>query len=436
MNHELAPEEAYLWRLAAHWRSAPAPPMDSLDGDRMVALALRNRMPVLLDQALRTNSRFALLSLSAQEALARGVAKHRRQAALLSTALRDYLRHAAALDQEVIVIKGLWLSSIIYENEAMRPGSDIDVLLRKQDVPASLHILEDNMGYGRWWRPLLDDEYYARHHLHQQRANHNRVIWFEPHWLLDHPYTRLTLDYDALFDRAGSGSLLGQPVREMAPPDLLISLAIHLVKHAVYLPATLWRPDLQRLILADGMLMYFLDVAATINYYANRVSWEQTVTLARQSGTAGLLGSVLSVCWRFLAAPVPPAVLEGLGQATPDETRPSLVMDKLAEHILATYAGQKPDRLWSFLLGYQESIVFRPIRLLDLLGYLLPGNDYLRRRYGREGIWTAGRHFWRAAGQYGRVGWDTAVFTIRRKREVRSLDRQGYIWPELPTEPE
>jgi hypothetical protein len=111
-------------------------------------------------------------------------------------------------------------------------------------------------------------------------------------------------------------------------------------------------------------------------------------------------------------------------------------MDRLADHILATYQGREPDRLWSFLLGYRAGVVFRPIRLLDLLAYLFPGDDYLRRRYGRSGPLTAARHLLRATIQYAQVALDTAVFTLRRKREVRRLDRQGFVWPELPPEPE
>jgi hypothetical protein len=79
----------------------------------------------------------------------------------------------------------------------------------------------------------LKDEYFARHHLHQQRSTSDLSIWFEIHWALDHPYTLLTVDYESIFARAKPSGLLGEPIQEMALPDLLLSLAIHLVKHAV-----------------------------------------------------------------------------------------------------------------------------------------------------------------------------------------------------------
>ncbi len=67
--------------------------------------------------------------------------------------------------------------------------------------------------------------------------------------------------------RAQNAELLGAPIQEMSSPDLLLSLAIHLVKHAVYLPSLVNREDLPRIILADGMLMYYLDVTEVIKQY-------------------------------------------------------------------------------------------------------------------------------------------------------------------------
>jgi hypothetical protein len=214
----------------------------------------------------------------------------------------------------------------------------------------------------------------------------------------------------------------------MSLPDLLISLAVHLVKHAVYLPATISRPDLPRLVLADGMLMYFLDVAEIAKQYENEIDWQLTVKLARTGGVVDILGSVLRVCRQYLAAPVPAWVLEALPVGRPGLVSHRL-MQRLAEFKIATYQGQKPGRLWTFLLGYNESIVFRPIRLLDLAHYCLPGADYLERRYGSASVVAAVGHLLRAMGQYARVGFDTLYFSWRRRREVRALDRSGFTWP-------
>src|SRR5690606_23656717 len=122
-------------------------------------------------------------------------------------------------------------------------------------------------------------------------------IWFEIHWALDHPYTLLSVDYEGIFARARPARLLGAPVQEMAAPDVLLSLAIHLVKHAVYLPSLVEREDLPRIILADGMLMYYLDIAEVLKQTPD-LDWDLSVRLAREWGAVDTLGSVLRVCRR------------------------------------------------------------------------------------------------------------------------------------------
>lgn len=421
----LTPEEACLWQWASTWRNPTASAVQAqLNWERLVALAVKNRMQTLLQQVLVATGLQVQLPPTAAAALQEAAAKYQDNAQRLGTTLRHYLHHAAAYNQEVVVLKGLWLSLKIYGHAAMRPGNDIDVLLRHKDIPRSLAILEEQMGYGRWWRPLLDDAYYDRHHLHQQRCNPNRSIWFEPHWLLDHPYTLLTIDYEALMDRTTPGELWGEPIREMSLPDLISSLVVHLVKHAVYLPTVINRPDLPQLILADGMMMYYVDVAEVIKLYETEIEWQTLINLAHQGGLVAMLGAVLRVCRDYLDTPVPDWVLAAL-PVSQSGVVTRWVMNRLADYEIATYQGQRPGRLWTFLLGYQDAIVFRPIRLLDLIQYLLPGRDYLQRRYGHSGVGTAVLHLLRATGQYVRVGVDTVYFTMQRRRYLRELDKQG-----------
>jgi hypothetical protein len=439
-DRALTPEEDFLWQVARLWRDPVAVvPPPNLNWAIVVDTAVANRLQILLREVLRSRGWLDQLPDEPAAALERGVRKHEALARLMAPDLTQYLAGAAGIDQEVIVLKGLWLSRQIYGFESARPGADIDVLLRRKDIPDCLTILEQEMGYGRWWRPLLDDRFYERHHLHQQRCNHDRSIWFEPHWRLDHPYTRLTVDCEALMDRTTATELYGQSVREMNPADLLISLAVHLVKHAVYLPIVLDRQDLPRLILADGMLIYFVDIAEAIGHYGRQIDWTLVVELARQDGAADILGSTLRVGHDYLAADVPAWVLEALlppSDRDPGQTQIGRVtrglMSRLAQYKVDLYLGRRPSPVWRFLLGYNEAIVFRPIRLLDLFHYLIPGRDYLQRRYGRATAPTAIGHFIRAVGQYVRVGVDTVRFNWQRRREVKRLDRQGYHWPGPP----
>jgi len=170
IHSNLEAAEQFLWQCARGWRQpagllAPA----EVDWTRLVEIALDNKAQAVLAAVLSGSGQTEQLPAAASAALQNGVTRHQRQATHLGAALRNYLQFASQEEQEVVVLKGLWLSETVYGQPEMRPGADIDILLRRDDIAASLRILEEEMGYGRWWRPLLDDEYYSRHHLHQQR---------------------------------------------------------------------------------------------------------------------------------------------------------------------------------------------------------------------------------------------------------------------------
>ncbi len=192
-------------------------------------------------------------------------------------------------------------------------------------MDASLTVLKEQ-GIGEYWPNLLKDEYFTRHHLHQQRSSPDLSVWFEIHWAFDHPYTLLTVDYENIFKRAQSTELLGAPIQEMALPDLLLSLAIHLVKHAVYLPSLVDRDDLQRIILADGMLMYYLDVTEVVKKNKN-IDWDLTIQLAQEWGAVDILGSVLQTCKTHFAATIPDEVISALpiSNVWPSESQGSAI---------------------------------------------------------------------------------------------------------------
>lgn len=420
----LTPEESFLWQCARNWRQ-PEAAWRGLDWPRVIEIARRNKMQTLLYTVLTLTGCLEVLPPEIGRELTNDAQKMARLAEGYAEALSEYLERAAAENIPTVVLKGLAISHNFYQHPAMRPGGDIDLLVRKKHLHPSLTVL-DRMGNYRWHK-LLDDRYYERHHLHQIRGRLDTRIWFEVHWALDHPYTLLTIDYDAMLDRAVSGTLLGRPVLDLAPPDQLLSQVVHLVKHAVYLPATVERPDTPRIVLADGMLMYYLDIAETLRYYGDTFDWPQTIRMAREWGAADMLAAVLRVCRDHLDSSVPKSVLSELGVGKPNRIN-SYVMNRLVEYEVARHLGHQPSRLWAFLVGYQESLVLRPIRLLDAFTYLLPPADFLRRRYGHSTPLTRLRHSFKAAAQYLRNLVDSLYFTWDYHRRLKKEDiAHGFI---------
>ena len=423
-------EEQLAYDFALHWRDEQyRPDLQAVDWLRFATILTHNRMAVLALQVFaRVNPS---IPRGAQKLLQEQAEKYERSASKLGEALTTYLKTAETHHIPTIVLKGLWLCEKIYQLASMRPGGDIDVLVRRSDVDACLKLLAEQ-GVDEFWPNLLKDEYFTRHHLHQQRSTADLNIWFEIHWALDHPYTLLTVDYESIFERAGPARLLEAPIREMAVPDLLLSLAIHLVKHAVYLPSLVDREDIPRIILADGMLMYYLDVTEVLKQYKD-MDWDLTIKLAREWGAVDILVSVLRVCKLYFDAPVPGKVFDALPISRPRALTREL-MARAAEQELAAYEGREGSRFWKLLLASNGAFILRPIRMLETLTYFFPTLDFLQRRYAKANFATRLRHFFIALLQTLRFGWDTFYFGMERYFRLKRQGKSASLFNKLETD--
>jgi hypothetical protein len=425
----LSPEERLAYEFACFWRDENyRPGLQTIDWLRFAKILTHNRMAVLARQI------FTRLNVSgpedAEKLIQEQTERYERSASTLGSALTTYLKSAEEYGIETIVLKGLWLCEKIYQVQSIRPGGDIDILVHRKDVDACLDLLA-KQGIGEFWPNLLHDKYFTRHHLHQQRSSPDLNIWFEIHWAFDHPYTLLTVDYESIFDRAESAQLLGAPIQEMSTPDLLLSLAIHLVKHAVYLPSLFSREDLPRVILADGMLMYYLDVTEMLNLHPD-IDWNSTVKLAHDWGAVDILGSVLHVCKKYFDAPVPEDVLSALPISNYGPITRGL-MAQAVEQELATYEERKGSRFWNLLLAHNSAFILRPIRLLETISYFFPPSDFLRRRYRQTNFITRIRHWLIAFLQTLRFGWDTFYFGMERYFRLKRLGKSASFFNKLET---
>ncbi len=409
----LTPEELFLWQAACHWRQPAAlPAPGSLAWGRVVQVGLANKMATLLGQTVRGAGLWDEMPAEAQAMLAEGEAKFARKAQELTAVLQAYMPLAHQHQLESMPMKGLWVSCNLYGQAAMRPGHDLDILVRRDRLDDCIGLLEA-VGFGRYWPDTLPDEFYKRHHLHLELSLPDCWTWVEIHWAFDHPRTQLTIDYEAVMDRTTEGELLGVPIWEPNPSDLLLYLSVHLVKHMVHLPATYERPDLPRLILAEGRLMYFLDVAEAVKVYAQEIDWRLLIESAEAYGAVDILGATLRVCRQYLAAPVPEWVLRHL-PVHPVRGITGRLHRELAAHTLAGYLGQPTSAFWTFMVEENYKFIFRPIRLWDLIVYAFPGQSYLQRRYG-GGATTAVPHFLRTVMDYGRLAIDTLHASYQRK---------------------
>ncbi len=91
-------------------------------------------MQTLLRDILTSTDQLDKLPAEARALLEEDAERLRSNAAMMGESLHQYLQLASARQLDTAVLKGLSLSVNIYGNAAMRPGGDIDLLVRRRDV--------------------------------------------------------------------------------------------------------------------------------------------------------------------------------------------------------------------------------------------------------------------------------------------------------------
>jgi hypothetical protein len=189
-------------------------------------------------------------------------------------------------------LKGPVLAASLYGDVSFREFVDLDILVRKQDVPAAQELVASR-GYVPEQRLTRTQEAASLqvrpHHAFVRDQDRVRV---ELHWRLAQWQFAPLLAVDCLDDlwqRTGQLSLRGTMVRTLAPEDLLLFLCVHGAKH-------LW-----------CSLGWVCDVAELIRAHP-RLDWEKTMAQADRGGSQLRLLLGLHLARDLLGARLPECV--------------------------------------------------------------------------------------------------------------------------------
>ena len=221
------------WLLAcldalAREQPAPPPPAD-VDWDALLARAdAEDVLPAVAYAA--TDAGWTNVPPSARRRLADGLTTGRARHLLMTRELTRVLRGCAADGLAVITLKGPVLAETVYPDPALRPFSDLDLLVRPEDRPRADATLRA-LGYV----PLADEHSWdfdmafdgatvyesaggVRVDLHWTLLTEARYAWCEPR-------------ARAVWKRAVPLTLAGEPALGLAPEDLVLHLATHFAVH-------------------------------------------------------------------------------------------------------------------------------------------------------------------------------------------------------------
>ena len=374
--------------------------------ERVARAAVYNRVAPLAYGHLRESGLSRSVPRNALRVLESAYFRSLAGAVATRDPLAAVLRRFHEAGVPAIVLRGLALGERVYGDPALRPFFDTDLLVQTHAVPRAKRLLLD-VGYHIEPHDV-DPRYFEKHHLHLVFAGPTTV---ELHWALDHKYTPYAIDSAEVFVAASPGELAGAPAWWLSEEDLLLTLCVHLVKHCYYARYLPSGTDCLRHVLADGFLVWFADVDALVRRSGDTLDWEAVLDRARRWQISPVVSVALGLAVRWLHTPVPDEVLD----AVPCVMAGGLER-RLARRLLPSAGGDA-----SLLSGEMRGdALFRPARLLDLLGYVAPPAAYVAWRYGAAGPLGLplgyARHAVTAVAELGANGVDYLVYCRLRRR--------------------
>jgi hypothetical protein len=356
-------------------RPVPAPPSD-LDWDALLTLAeTEDLLPAVAYAA--NGGRWAFVPDAARRSLAAGLAASRARHLVMTRELARALRHCAADAIDVIVLKGPVLAETVYPDPALRPFSDLDLLVRPGDrrrADAALRAL----GY----EPLADEHSWDFDIAFDGATVYESAagVRIDLHWMLltEARYAWNQAGAAAVWERAVPITLAGERALGLAPEDLVLHLATHFAVHHS-LTGVLRRWDLA-LVLAQVPLDWPL-------LRARADDWR-----VRQA----LFFALSAVSAAFPSA-VPRPALIGLRPRGPRAALLTRVLDRASAD-----RRQRLEHLITLLLIDRARDLAVSAR-----DALWPSTDWLRARYGRESVGFRGlylAHLRRLAGVMAGAG--------------------------------
>ena len=368
-----------------------------LDWGHFTKISCAHGIAPLIYHSLRRSGAISLLPPAPAETLRSSYYGNAARNSLLYDELRRVLKALREENLEVIVLKGAALAEIVYGQWALRPMSDIDLLVRKEKL-AEVEAKLVHMGY------VLEEhgktkEYYQEHHYHVVFAK-SAATAIEVHWHIQRPIAPFRIDIDDLWKRAQPAALAGVEALVLSPEDLLL----HLCQHA-------WKHNL------SGGIRPLCDIAETTNYYRKKIDWKKVATLSSDWQMAPCLYLGLWLAREMLGARIPQSFIKRLRPAGFNTELLDWARQRLLAHgenspvfpdlLQLFWKGRRLKERWAILqrilsrktvAGYaantsasKKAYLYYPLRVKHLLtrygptAYaLLTGDQKTRAAAGRE----------------------------------------------------
>jgi hypothetical protein len=209
----------------------------------------------------------------------------------------------------IIALKGVHLAEAVYEETALRPMSDIDILAKEEDLSKIENLLL-GMGYGPTRRPSIREQCRDHHHLIPFTKAGSPSI--EVHWGLTRSTNGFLIDMDGIWARAKEVEISGCKVLALSNEDLLLHLCLHFSSN-------------HKLSILE--IKNLSDISEVIGRFGNSIDWERLVSLTKRSKTGRFVYCSLILSRNIFGTVIPPEVLAQFHHTYKNELMVDTVMN-------------------------------------------------------------------------------------------------------------
>ena len=358
MMESPAPESVLHRLLAAVWDPDGAELPVPVPWAEVMALARTEGVTPLLYAALRQTGMTAPERVGT--ALAQAYYGLARANTLRGLELEPVLAALSGVDVPVLLLKGMALAETLYDNIALRPMSDFDLVVHRQDVPVCQELLT-GLGYRSVDVEVTPGAFLAYRNEQIFAPPKDSQAWVELHWhLLDVPYYLRHVPMAWFWETSRAHRIGSYPIQILGPEANLLYLSSHLALHHRF----------------HG-LRWFVDLAALTYLRRDSLDWDR---IARQAQAFELLLTVRETLDR-LAGYWPSLPLEDARRCL-QALQPSPAEQRIFR--LLTAEPRSP------LLDFYADLVCLPdlpARANFALRNVFPQPAYMARRYGVHRGW-------------------------------------------------
>lgn len=206
--------------------------------------------------------------------------------------INDLARAFSEKKIRVIFLKGVFLAERIYKDIGLRPTTDIDILVKKEDIPVADEMLRSS-GY---IRPACYEDFLANDPSHinavfyKRDTTGNFCVHLHRHlvnstWPVDRLVKKI--DMERIWSLAGSYRIGDTDILSLSPEHLLIYLCLHGFSHSF-----------DRLVLLT-------DILETLRHYGDGLDWDLVMQEAERFDLSMVLVSSLIFTSKILGFELP-----------------------------------------------------------------------------------------------------------------------------------